>query len=170
MSIIVSEKHGVNPSVQICFYCKKPIGVALFGKLHGTKVKEMFGEDFAKDHLRHNDPRDTEAPREVVLDLEPCEGCTVFEPHSKLGCFLVECDEREIEVREHGRRVMKKIPQPTGNLVVMKDEAIRRIFTGDIVEDVLKKRIAMLDPEVWKMLGLDNAPEKLIAGEEKAPE
>jgi hypothetical protein len=165
-SIPVSQKHGVNPSVQICFYCKKAIGVALFGKLHAGKVKEMFGEEFAKSAPRAADPNDIEAPREVVLDLEPCEGCTVFYPHSKHGVFLIECDERDVEVREHGRRVLKRIPQPTGNFVVMKDEAIKRIFQpGKLVEDVLKKRIAQMDRETWAMLGLNDAPEKLIEPE-----
>lgn len=31
--IVLSEKHGVNPSITICLLCGKDIGIALFGKL-----------------------------------------------------------------------------------------------------------------------------------------
>jgi hypothetical protein len=170
-SIPVSKEHGVNPSVQVCFYCKKSIGIILFGKLHETKMKEMFGKEFAERHLKHEDPRDTAAPREVVLDLEPCEDCAVFYPHAKEGVFLVECDEREVVGKDqYGRRVAEKVPVPTGNFVVMTDEAIRRIFTGDVVDQVLEKRVAMVDLATWKLLGLHDAPERLIKAPEPSPE
>jgi hypothetical protein len=164
--IPVSQKYGVNPSVQICFYCKQAIGVALFGKLHASEVKEMFGEEFVQSSPCLDDPNDVEAPCAVVLSLEPCEDCPVFYPHSKYGVFLIECDERDVEVQEYGLRILKKIPQPTGNVVVMKDEAIRRLLKpGALVEDVLKTRIAQIDRETWAMLGLNNAPKKLIEPE-----
>ena len=53
MSIILSEKHGVNPSMEICFFCKEAKGIVLFGKLKN----------------------DIEAPREVLINYEPCEKC-----------------------------------------------------------------------------------------------
>lgn len=49
--IILSPKHGVNPSVTHCECCGKEIGVALFGKLKG----------------------DAEAPRDVAMGL--CNDC-----------------------------------------------------------------------------------------------
>ena len=51
--ILLSPKHGLNPSMQLCFYCGECKGIALMGKL--------------KD--------DKEAPRECVTDLEPCDKC-----------------------------------------------------------------------------------------------
>lgn len=52
--IRLSPKHGVNPSVGICFYCGKPDGtVVLPGMLKG----------------------DVEAPREAVWTREPCADC-----------------------------------------------------------------------------------------------
>lgn len=50
-SIILSEKHGVNPSITHCECCGKEIGIALFGKLKG----------------------DAEAPRDVYMGL--CDEC-----------------------------------------------------------------------------------------------
>ena len=51
--IIVSEKHGVNPSITHCECCGKEIGLALFGKLKG----------------------DVEAPRHVYMGFcDECQG------------------------------------------------------------------------------------------------
>jgi hypothetical protein len=55
-SIRVSRKHGVNPSVERCFYCGEATGVVLFGQLAG----------------------DREAPRDVVLDRVPCAACKAW--------------------------------------------------------------------------------------------
>lgn len=49
--ILLSEKHGVNPSITLCECCGKEIGIALFGKLKG----------------------DVEAPRYVHQGL--CDDC-----------------------------------------------------------------------------------------------
>ena len=51
--ITLSEKHGVNPSMDMCFYCHEAKGIILFGKL--------------KD--------DKEAPKEVYNSLDPCDKC-----------------------------------------------------------------------------------------------
>lgn len=53
MSINVSKKHGVNPSLDTCFYCGESKGIVLFGKL--------------KD--------DAEAPMKVFTNYEPCDKC-----------------------------------------------------------------------------------------------
>lgn len=51
MGIRVSEKHGMNPSVNHCKCCGKEIGLVLFGRMKG----------------------DVEAPRDVALGL--CDDC-----------------------------------------------------------------------------------------------
>lgn len=55
MSVRLSEKHGVNPSVEKCFFCQRDVGIVLFGRL--------------KD--------DVEAPRSVTLNHDPCVDCQV---------------------------------------------------------------------------------------------
>ena len=49
----ISPKHGVNPSMELCFWCGEVKGIALLGKL--------------KD--------DAEAPRELILNYDPCDKC-----------------------------------------------------------------------------------------------
>jgi hypothetical protein len=64
-SIRLSKDHGVNPSMDTCYYCGEAKGILLFGRLPGDK----------------------EAPRHTVTNYEPCEKCketmaqgiTVFE-------------------------------------------------------------------------------------------
>ena len=54
MSIKVSQKHGVNPTLCVCFYCRKDRGdLALLGRL----------------------PGDAEAPVRSVVDMAPCAEC-----------------------------------------------------------------------------------------------
>ena len=56
-SIRLSEKHGVNPSMDTCFYCGEVTGIALMGKI-STK-----------------DNHDVEAPRYVCSSVTPCDKC-----------------------------------------------------------------------------------------------
>ena len=52
-NIRLSPKHGLNPSLIVCFWCGEATGVALFGRLKG----------------------DAEAPRHITGNHEPCEAC-----------------------------------------------------------------------------------------------
>ena len=64
--IRLSEKHGVNPSMGICFYCGEDDGtIALPGRLRG----------------------DAEAPRRAVWSMEPCRKCKDW---MKQGVMVIE--------------------------------------------------------------------------------
>lgn len=52
-SIPLSPKHGVNPSLEICFFCGEAKGIALLGKL----------------------PKDEQAPKHIILNYTPCPKC-----------------------------------------------------------------------------------------------
>lgn len=67
-SIRVSEKHGVNPTIPLCFYCgNEKNEVLLLGRL----------------------PEDKEAPRNMVFDYEPCDECKSF---MEQGIILISVD------------------------------------------------------------------------------
>ena len=68
--IKLSQKHGVNPSLEQCFICMEPKGVILFGRL--------------KD--------DQEAPRITCLNQEPCDKC---KEHMRLGIILISVKNGE---------------------------------------------------------------------------
>lgn len=69
-NILLSEKHGVNPSMTTCFYCGEVTGIALMGKLKN----------------------DEEAPKECCISIEPCDAC---KEKYKDYCLVVEKDRDE---------------------------------------------------------------------------
>lgn len=132
MSVILDEKHGVNPSVSCCFICGSDVGVVLWGQLT-AKTAQAFTEGGTPTE-RHG-----EAPRKVVVDQEPCDKCR---GHMELGVMLVEVTGTEDD------------PRPTGTLVVIKDEAIEKMFEPRVSQDVLDKRMAYVPADAWDALGL----------------
>ena len=102
--IRVSQKHGVNPSMDICFWCGEVRGVALCGKLKG----------------------DAEAPKKMVTSLEPCDKCKEL---FKKGVHLIEVTDDGSHCGNNKAFAFKdtegKFHWPTGRYVVMKPEAMR---------------------------------------------
>lgn len=93
--IPISEKHGLNPTLGVCFWCGKHTGeIALLGKL----------------------PNDAEAPKETVLNYEPCEEC---QKAFSEGVLIMEVDTHL------NRPPIKDNYSPTGRHVVVKAEAFK---------------------------------------------
>jgi hypothetical protein len=111
-SIRLSQKHGVNPSIQKCFICGKDIGLVLFGKL--------------KD--------DTEAPKYVQNG--ECDKC---KEAKKKGVFILAVRDGEIGenpyrtgqlvcVKEEAFRKMCTIEIPAGRLMYMHETPFMEVF------------------------------------------
>ncbi len=67
MCITISEKHGLNPSISLCFYCgKEKNELVLPGRLKG----------------------DIEAPRKAVWSMEPCDDCKKYMAEGVLLCVV----------------------------------------------------------------------------------
>ena len=114
--IRLSDKHGVNPSVGLCFYCRKSMDVVLFGHL----------------------PEDQEAPQECIHTMEPCDEC---KERMKIGVFF-------IEVRP-GKELGEQ--EPTGRLVVLKDEAVKRLIASpELLEQTPKRRVCYMEPATFE--------------------
>lgn len=123
-SIRLSPKHGVNPSMPICFFCGEETGeIALLGKINKA---------------------DDEAPRHILLDYEPCPKCQeVF----KQGLLLVEAVPTPIR---EGQAPISRDLYPTGRWALMKRERAEEIFGSEIVE----KGKCLVDSELMdKFLG-----------------
>lgn len=87
----VSKEHGVNPGVELCFFCNEPKGLLLWGELR----PEM------REALRKSGLTDggTEAPRNAVINQEPCGKCQDL---MRQGVILISAREPlEKEHREH---------------------------------------------------------------------
>jgi hypothetical protein len=171
-SIKLSEKHGVNPSIEQCFVCMKDVGVVLFGKVKG----------------------DQEAPRRVCFgpNSEPCDECkgymkqgviliSVREPAERLhictDCkhewlspvYKAEessnisgiqspncpsCDSRNVAISP-GEVEDPKNPYRTGGWCVVREDFIKRAFQPEeLVNQVLGSRMAFVGDETWDAMGL----------------
>lgn len=124
-SIRLSPKHGVNPSVTVCFWCGGDIGVALFGRM---------GRD------------DDEAPRRVVIDYDPCDKCKA---DFAQGFTLIETrsvssteDPLPIGKDDQGVEVY-----PTGRLVVITMEAAGRMLPPEMIGGM---NTALVDVEMFE--------------------
>ena len=102
--IRLSKKHGVNPTMGICFFCNKPTGeIALLGQLKG----------------------DVEAPKHSVLSYEPCDKCKEL---FNTGVPLIECTERDLY-----RSISLKTTEgadiyPTGRYMIVTQEFVENLF------------------------------------------
>lgn len=107
MSIRLSKKHGVNPTIATCFYCGEPTGeIALLGKL----------------------PNDEKAPHYMTLNYTPCDSC---KEKMAQGTTVIE-----VSTDTDGRPAITKDitdtpAYPTGRWCVITKEAAFRIFGID---------------------------------------
>jgi len=125
-SIKLSKKYGVNPTIPVCFWCgKEKNEIALMGHIGDGRKGE-----------------DIEAPRNMVLDYEPCEDC---KKNMALGVTIMEASY--IPTTPNQPQFQKDI-YPTGRWCVIKREAADRIF-GDNLKGQNK---IFVDQEVYNNL------------------
>lgn len=116
MSIRLSNKHGLNPSINVCFFCGKDKELILNGRLKG----------------------DAKAPHRVVANYIPCPEC---EEKMKLGVTVIE-----VTTRDTGALPIQRGAWPTGRWCVISHEAAARLFKGInntkvLLEDVLYNKL-----------------------------
>lgn len=129
MSIRVSEKHGVNPSMPVCCYCGGDTGeIALLGRL----------------------PGDVEAPRKCIVSADPCDKCR---EDWKKGIALIEA------VKFHGKFppddtvAITNTSAVTGRVLVVSTEFVQRVLSpGDLSEGIVKFGRALMEPTAFQMI------------------
>lgn len=88
-------------------------------------------------------PDDAQAPHRAVWNREPCETC---KGHMAAGVIC-------LEVIESGP--VQGEPTRTGNMAVVRDEAIRRIVNDpELAASIIRKRVVFLPREAWMLMGL----------------
>jgi len=81
-------------------------------------------------------------PRQSVYNLEPCDEC---KPKLAQGITFIEATV------ENGK------PTPTGKFAVITEDAFERIVNDGTLKDAIRaKRVAFIDPDTWKALGISN--------------
>lgn len=105
--IEISPKHGLNPTIPVCFWCgKEKNEIALLGRI--------------REKTQRNS--DIEAPRRMVIDYEPCDECQKMWDS---GVAVLEA--RETPTMPNQPEIQKGI-YPTGRLVVVTVEGADRVF------------------------------------------
>lgn len=121
-SITLSPKHGVNPTLPICFFCGNERGdIALLGKL----------------------PDDKEAPKYIILDYEPCDSCR---SHMEQGITCIEVTDK---ITFNGQPTIDNTHYPTGRWCVITEEAAQRIFTD---KNLVKGKTILIDVKIAENL------------------
>lgn len=121
----LSPKHGVNPSMILCFWCGESKAVALCGRL----------------------PNDAEAPRQMVTDYDPCDKCQKLWENGivLIGADTTPCHARQPKI---GDTPNGEPLYPCGRLVIVPDETeLRKIFSDDACDEIMKKKKAFIHPE-----------------------
>ena len=101
------------------------------------KVKEVMLDR----RLRHS------LPRQAVYNNEPCNDCKQL---MEKGVMFISVSNNSKEEGE---------PYRTGKVCVLKDSAVERLLSGDILKGVLKHRCAFIDDETWSAIGLPTKEE-----------
>ena len=101
MSIRLSKKHGLNPTIPICFFCKEHKNeIALMGALKG----------------------DIEAPKNLLLDYEPCDKC---KEKFKEGVLIIEATQYP---NVENQPPIQKDAYPTGRYILVKPKALKEPY------------------------------------------
>lgn len=131
--IEISPKHGLNPSLDLCFWCRKPRGIALLGRLR----KKDGGND------------DAEAPKHTLSSLEPCDECKAkFEK----GVHLIEVSDDGSAFDNNRAFALGdtegKPHWPTGRFLVLNPEVMNGVKAGDrmlMTHEVMEMLIKRMD-------------------------
>lgn len=114
--IEVSPKHGLNPTIPVCFWCGKDKNeIALLGRIR-EKTKNRYGANVTKRDS------DIEAPSRMVIDYEPCEECMKMWDS---GVAVIEV--QETPTMPNQPEIQKGI-YPTGRFAVVTVEGADRVF------------------------------------------
>ena len=128
--IRLSEKHGVNPSKQVCFFCGEVKGLMLLGKLKG----------------------DAKAPDKLMVDYEPCESCA---EKFKQGILWIESSAAPIAPNQ---APIVNGAYPTGRWCVTTEALLDKLATlpsthmKQYLDSVRDRRKAVVDIPLYKLV------------------
>lgn len=114
--IEISPKHGLNPTIPVCFWCGKDKNeIDLLGRIR-EKTKNRYGANVTKRDS------DIEAPSRMVIDYEPCDECMKMWDS---GVAVIEVQETPINPDQPE---IQKGLYPTSRFVVVTVEGADRVF------------------------------------------
>lgn len=124
-SLRLHPEYGVNPTLDICFWCGEPRGVLMLG---------------------FNNNR--QASRTVVINYEPCSAC---KDKMSQGIVIVEAEETKPGVKPGFPEIQKGL-SPTGRWLVMSEQGVRKFVAGDLLDTIMAKKKVLVSPDVFSRL------------------
>ncbi|HUW67828.1 MAG TPA: hypothetical protein VMW20_07240 [Candidatus Nanoarchaeia archaeon] len=136
MSVLLHKEHGLNPTVNVCFFCNEDKGeVVLLGRAYKGK-----------------------APMRMITDYVPCEECQEKFSQGVLFIEVTRSPNTPDQPPLYRGDLYQSVPYPTGRYWVLSKDAVRRIIgnDSDTGQKILKESKALIDPETAEQLGLYN--------------
>lgn len=99
--MIISQKHGLNLTMSVCFFCGQNKGLIILGKLKN----------------------DAKAPNKVLADYQPCKACAEKFTRGHLVVEVTTTDTGSIPIAPGA--------WPTGRWCVIGRRSARRLFKDD---------------------------------------
>lgn len=126
MSLKLHSRYGVNPTIPTCFVCGgEKNEIVLLGALAYRITGKENGENVR-----------------MAFDKEPCDKCKAF-----MAQGVIFISVRDGEAGDN--------PYRTGGWWVLRDEAVRRMGQpGELVEDILRRRVCFIPDSVCDAIGL----------------
>lgn len=127
MSIKLSPKHGLNPTIATCFFCGKDKNeLILAGRINRN---------------------DDEMPMHTIIDYEPCDECKA---KMNKGITLIAATTKPTCPNQ---MPIQNEVYPTGQWCVVTENFIKNnIKSKEVVNNILKMRKACIEPELIEML------------------
>lgn len=135
-SIKLSPKYGANPTMCTCFFCGKETGeIALLGRI---PERDQNG--------RAIPGTDVEAPRNMVMDYNPCQECR---EEMNRGIPLIGITDKAPDNRPAICHTESGVPMyPSGKWAVVTEDAVRALFIPEAAEGIIKNRGANVLDEI----------------------
>jgi len=119
MSIKLSKKHGLNPSMSICFFCgKEKNELVIPGRLKG----------------------DAEAPRKAVWSYEPCDECRQYMKEGVMVCVVKDDSDpknpyrtgRLLVIRDEDAKNIFNVDPAKTRFFFLEESAVEMVFSSKV--------------------------------------
>lgn len=124
MSIRLSKKHGLNPTIRTCFWCGESTNEIL---LLGASYKG-------------------EAPMNMIAGYEPCDKCKELFAQ---GIQLVEVSDSPVIENQPALNYQ----YPTGHFWVVTEDYIKRVLQEEAATEICNAGKALISVEDAHMMG-----------------
>lgn len=148
-SIEISPKYGVNPTIPVCAFCgKEKNEIALMGR------------------MRSKGCSDIEAPRQMIVDYEPCDECQAL---MSKGCTIFEVSETPIAENQPPMQESDGVKlYPTGTFVVLHDDDVKEIFEESVANRIVESRQCLMPGRiVQQIIAMGEPSEDLPSSDQK---